>query len=145
MYMYLCIYMYTLFHPCNRVYFVTYKCTCTYVYTRRCTLSGRPHPYPPPTHSTTSKRLLWQLYFTPELQHVDECMSFLPLTCSCSQPHSPLFPPLPSPQPHVRAAAVVTLNRWCEEVTLVPFIEQELLSEALTTENPTLRTEVYNV
>ena len=46
------------------------------------------------------------------------------------------------PQPHVRAAAVACLNAWHAELTLTPFVEQELISTALATENPNLRAEV---
>ena len=51
-------------------------------------------------------------------------------------------PPPPPLQPHVRAAAVAALNTWHTELTLVPFAELELLSSALETENPNLRSEV---
>ncbi|CAI8010225.1 Cytoskeleton-associated protein 5 [Geodia barretti] len=45
---------------------------------------------------------------------------------------------------HVRAACVSCLNVWVTEVTLVPFIEGELLSTALQMENPNLRTELLS-
>ena len=41
-----------------------------------------------------------------------------------------------------RAAAVDCLNTWVEQTKLHPFIENEILADALKTENPNLRTEV---
>ena len=55
-----------------------------------------------------------------------------------------LNPPSPS-QPGVRAASLETLNAWQNELTISPMIEQELISNALSTESPNLRTEVYVV
>ena len=45
-------------------------------------------------------------------------------------------------QSHLRQAAIGCLNAWLAEITLVPFVEQEFISNALATENPNLRTEV---
>ena len=45
-------------------------------------------------------------------------------------------------KPALRAAAVTTLNTWVEQAKLHPFIDNEILSDALKVENPNLRTEV---
>ena len=57
----------------------------------------------------------------------------------CSPP-----PPLPLYQPQLRAAAVATLNAWYDQIKLAPLVEAEIISTALATENPNLRSEVLH-
>lgn len=54
-----------------------------------------------------------------------------------------LFPLLPHAcQPQVRVAAIATLNAWHDQIGLVLLVEAEIISTALATENPNLRSEV---
>ena len=68
----------------------------------------------------------------------------LTIHLSLSSLPSPCPFPSPSPwlQPQLRAAGIATLNTWCTEATFLPFVDEELLCTALTTENPNLRTEL---
>lgn len=45
-------------------------------------------------------------------------------------------------KPQLRAAALTTFTAWVEQGSLSPFIEGELLGDALKAENPFLRSEV---
>ena len=45
-------------------------------------------------------------------------------------------------KPQLRATAVTCLNTWVEHTKLGPFLENEILADALKLENPNLRTEV---
>ncbi|XP_062513637.1 cytoskeleton-associated protein 5-like isoform X2 [Corticium candelabrum] len=47
-------------------------------------------------------------------------------------------------KPQVRSAAIATMNKLFDEVTLSPFIETEIISNALTTDNPNLKTELLH-
>jgi cytoskeleton-associated protein 5 len=47
-------------------------------------------------------------------------------------------------KPQVRSAALATMTALYDEVTLAPFIETEIISNALATENPNLRTELLH-
>ena len=42
----------------------------------------------------------------------------------------------------MRAAAVTALNAWHDQIGLTPLVEAEIISTALATENPNLRSEV---
>ena len=42
----------------------------------------------------------------------------------------------------MRAAGIAALNAWHNEMGMAVFVEAEILLGALSTENPTLRTEV---
>ena len=45
----------------------------------------------------------------------------------------------------MRAAGISALNAWHKEIGMAPFIEAEVIFGALSTENPTLRTEVRHI
>ena len=47
-------------------------------------------------------------------------------------------------QPQLRAAAIATLNAWYDQIKLAPLVEAEIISTALATENPNLRSEVLD-
>jgi hypothetical protein len=49
---------------------------------------------------------------------------------------------LDSFQPQVRKAAKECLDAWVEQGGLVPFVEAEIFSDALSKENPNLRADV---
>ena len=62
-------------------------------------------------------------------------------------PLIPLLFPLPPPssyQPQLRTAAIATLNAWHDQIKLPPLVEAEIISTALATENPNLRSEVLH-
>lgn len=53
-----------------------------------------------------------------------------------------VFQTLTDSKPQLRAAGIATLNAWCTEATFQAFVDEEMLSTALNTENPNLRTEL---
>ena len=69
--------------------------------------------------------------------------SCCPFTPSHPPPAVPSLHPILLPcQPQVRAAAVTALNAWHDQIGLTPLVEAEIISTALATENPNLRSEV---